>query len=216
MQAIHLIPILVIAVSSNLDNVGVGTSYGIREINIPITSNFLIAIITSCGTFLSILLGGQIYHFLSEQMAGLLGGGIVILAGIWVIFQEKIMHGGREPQEEKQLVAESGLARFGFRQIVMILNHPILADWDFSGHIDLREATALAFGLTLNNIPNGVGAGMLGFSLSITTSAVFLVSIITIWIGIYLGHLGIRWVGKSAGLIGGLMLILLGGYEIFF
>jgi putative sporulation protein YtaF len=149
-------------------------------------------------------------------MAGLLGGGIVILAGIWVIYQEKIMHRGREPQEERQLVAESGLARFGFRQIVMILNHPILADWDFSGHIDLREATALAFGLTLNNIPNGVGAGMLGYNLSITTSAVFLVSIITIWIGIYFGHLGIRWVGKSAGLLGGLMLILLGVYEIFF
>jgi putative sporulation protein YtaF len=149
-------------------------------------------------------------------MAGLLGGGIIILAGIWVIFQEKVMHRGLDPQEEKQLIAETGLSRFGFRHIVMILNNPIIADWDFSGHIDLREATALAFGLTLNNIPNGVGAGMLGFSLSITTSAVFLISIITIWIGIYFGQLGIRWVGQAAGWIAGVLLILLGFYEIFF
>ena len=216
MPALHLVAILLLAVSSNLDNVGVGISYGIRKINIPITSNLLIAIITSCGTFLSILLGGQIYHFVSEAMAGLLGGGIIILAGIWVIFQEKVMHWGREPQEKNQLITETGLSRFGFRQIVMILNNPIIADWDFSGHIDLREATALAFGLTLNNIPNGVGAGMLGFSLAITTSAVFLLSIMTIWIGIYFGQLGIRWLGKSAGLLSGLILILLGVYEIFF
>jgi putative sporulation protein YtaF len=149
-------------------------------------------------------------------MAGLLGGGIIILAGIWVIFQEKVMRRGSKPQEKEQLIANAGLHKFDFRQIVMILNHPILADWDFSGHIDLREATALAFGLTLNNIPNGVGAGMLGFSLSITTSAVFLISIITIWIGIYFGELGIHWMGKSAGLISGLILISLGVYEIFF
>ena len=57
---------------------------------------------------------------------------------------------------------------------------------------------------------------MLGFSLSITTSAVFLISIITIWIGISFGQLGIRWMGKSAGLISGLILIFLGVYEIFF
>ena len=80
----------------------------------------------------------------------------------------------------------------------------------------MKEATALAFGLTLNNIPNGVGAGMLGLNISITTAAVFLVSVITIWIGIYFGQLGVRWLGKSAGLISGFLLIFVGLYEIFF
>lgn len=215
MPALHLMSILLIAVSSNLDNIGVGTSYGIRKINIPITSNLLIAVVTSTGTFLSILLGQAIYLFLSEKMAGLLGGGIIIVAGIWVIFQETIMHRDREPEEEKQIVAKTGLSRFGLSHIVQILNNPIIADWDFSGHIDLKEATALAFGLTLNNIPNGVGAGMLGLNVFIMTSVVFLVSIITIWIGIYFGHLGIRWLGKSAGLLSGLILIFVGLYEIF-
>ena len=215
-QTMHLLTILLIAISSNLDNIGVGTSYGIRKINIPFTSNLLIAVVSSTGTFLSILLGEAVYHFLSEEMAGLLGGGIIIAAGIWVIFQEKFKHKDREPQEEKQLVEETGLSRYGFRQIVKILDNPILADWDFSGHIDMREATALAFGLTINNIPNGVGAGMLGLNISITTAAVFLVSVITIWIGIYFGQLGVRWLGKSAGLISGFLLIFVGLYEILF
>ncbi len=123
---------------------------------------------------------------------------------------------GKEEQEEERQVAPSGLAKYGFRQIIMILNNPIIADWDFSGHIDLREATALALGLTLNNIPNGVGAGMLGLNASIITLAVFVCSIITIWLGISFGHLGFRRLGNSAGLLSGLLLILVGIYEIIF
>ena len=213
---LHLLTILLVSLSSNLDNVGVGVSYGIRKINIPFTSNLLIAAVTSIGTLLSVLLGQSIYLFISEEMAGYLGGGIIIAAGIWVIFQEKIMHRDKEPREEKQLVAETGLPRFGFRQIVSILDNPIIADWDFSGHIDLKEATALALGLTINNIPNGVGAGMLGCSAILMTSSVFLFSIITIWLGISGGYLGLSRLGKSTGLISGLLLILVGLYEIFF
>jgi putative sporulation protein YtaF len=152
----------------------------------------------------------------APEMAGLLGGSIIIAAGIWVIFQEKVLHRGKEPQEEKQLVAETGLSRFGFRQIVSILNNPIIADWDFSGHIDLKEATALALALTINNIPNGVGAGMLGLSPLLTTLSVFFFSIITIWIGISSGLFGFHRLGKSTGVISGLILIFVGVYEIFF
>ncbi len=213
---LHLATILLIAVSSCLDNVGVGVSYGLRRINIPFTSNLLIAVVTSCGTLLSIILGQSVYLFLSPEVAGLLGGGIIIAAGIWVIFQEKIMPRGKEAQAEEQPVAATGLRRFGFSQIVAILNNPIIADWDFSGHIDLREATALSLGLTLNNIPNGVGAGMMGLNAYITTTAVFVVSITTIWIGISCGRSGYRWLGNSAGLISGMILIFVGVYEMFF
>ena len=74
----------------------------------------------------------------------------------------------------------------------------------------------MAFGLTLNNIPNGVGAGLLGLNVAFTTAAVFLLSIVTIWVGISGGHLGYRRLGESAGSISGVLLIALGVYEIFF
>ncbi len=216
MQTLHLATILLLSLSSNLDNIGVGVSYGVRKVNIPFTSNLLIAIITSSGTFLSILLGQSIYLFISPEIAGLLWGSIIIAAGIWVIFQEKVMRRGKGPEEEKQIVAETGLSRFGFRHVVSILNNPIIADWDLSGHIDLKEATALALGLTLNNIPNGVGAGMLGLSPILTTISVFFFSIITIWIGISGGLVGSHRLGKLTGVISGLILIFVGVYEILF
>ncbi|HEX8978418.1 MAG TPA: sporulation membrane protein YtaF [Parasulfuritortus sp.] len=210
-----LLSIFLIALSSNLDNIGVGTSYGVRRINIPFASNLLIALVTSLGTFLSVFLGEAMYHFISERTAGLLGGGIIIAAGLWIIYQEKIMHRVEE-REVKQPVAEAGRSRFGFHQIVRILNNPFTADWDFSGHIDLKEATALALGLTINNFPNGVGAGILHLNIYLMTATVFLISIITIWTGIYLGQSGVRWLGKSAALVSGLILIFVGAYEILF
>jgi putative sporulation protein YtaF len=216
MHTLHLLTILVLAVSSNLDNIGVGLSYGIRNINIPFPSNLLIAVVSSSGTLVSILLGRTIYRFLSPPIAALFGGGIIIAAGIWVLIQELGMQRGKELQEERPQIPEPGLSRFGFRQIVKTLHNPLLADSDFSGHIDLREATVLALGLTLNNIPNGIGAGLLGLNASLTTSAVFLLSIMTIWVGIAGGHFGYRRLGKSAGVISGMLLIVIGVYEIFF
>ena len=117
---------------------------------------------------------------------------------------------------EAELIIESRNSRYGLRHIAQILDNPIVADWDFSGHIDVKEALALALGLSINNIPNGIGAGMLGLNIYAMTAAVFITSIITIWIGICLGELGVRWVGKSAGILAGVLLIFVGCYEIFF
>ncbi|WP_233856201.1 sporulation membrane protein YtaF [Paraburkholderia sp. HD33-4] len=208
-------PILLIAVSSNLDNIGVGTSYGVRKINIPIASNLLIAVVTATGTFLSIILGKSVYLFVSKGVAGLLGGGIIVVAGLWVVLQESLMHRVREPSQAEPIVKTGG-SKYGSRHIVQILDNPIVADWDFSGHIDRKEALALAFALTINNIPNGVGAGMLGLNVYAMTAAVFVVSIITIWLGIYFGKLGVRWMGRFTGVLGGVLLICVGFYEIFF
>lgn len=41
----NIVTIFLLALSSHLDNVGVGTSYGVRGINIPFGSNMLIAVI---------------------------------------------------------------------------------------------------------------------------------------------------------------------------
>jgi putative Mn2+ efflux pump MntP len=67
----------------------------------------------------------------------------------------------------------------------------------------------------LNNIPNGVGAGMLGLSTLLTTQMVGVLSILTFWLGIGLGRsLGVRWLGRQAGTLSGMLLIVLGLAEI--
>ncbi len=67
MTNLHIISIFLLALSSNLDNVGVGTSYGTRRINIPFGSNLLIAFITTSGTYLSMTLGNVISNFINPN-----------------------------------------------------------------------------------------------------------------------------------------------------
>ena len=40
----------------------------------------------------------------------------------------------KQDQEEKQTITDTNRSKYGFRHLVMILDNPIIADWDFSGY----------------------------------------------------------------------------------
>ncbi len=191
-----------------------GSSYGTRGINIPFTTNLLIAVITGTGTILAMVLGNHIFSLLSEEWASLLGGAILAGAGIWVILQE-FKKELREETEATPACSPAELAPMSFwRRLLLILDHPFLADRDFSGHIDLQEGAVLGLALTLNNLPNGVAAGILKLPVFATTLLVTVLSIVMIWVGIGIGmQVSTRWIGKWAGLASGLILIGIGLIE---
>ncbi|MGC8603900.1 MAG: sporulation membrane protein YtaF [Desulfomonilaceae bacterium] len=216
MTNLHLVTIFLLALSSNLDNVGVGTSYGVRGINIPFGSNLLIAFITGTGTYVAMAIGNGINNIISPNVANAAGAIIIGGAGVYVLFQElsrrdKTNEGALEVFKESDFSDQSF-----FRKILTILDHPFLADTDFSGDISLQEGFLLALALTLNNLTNGIGAGLLGLDKMLTTSFVVILSIVTIWFGIQFGlHSGVHWFGRFSGRISGLILIFLGIYEYF-
>jgi putative sporulation protein YtaF len=216
MHISQLLTILLLAISCNLDNVGVGIAYGSRGIGIPLASNLLIALITAAGTGLCIVFGQQIFQVLPGEVGVLLGAVLLIGMGVWVIRQEV---GGRSCQGQKVQppAPANGLDQKSWlRRLLLILQHPVLADQDSSGYIDLKESLLLSMALMLNNIPNGVGAGLLGLSTLLTTLMVGALSILTFWVGIGLGRsLGVRWLGRHAGTVSGLLLIVIGLAEIF-
>ena len=81
---------LLFSLSSNLDNVVVGTAYGIKKIKIGIIANLIIAIVTSTGTFLSMSLGVYISKFLPHSIANGLGAGVIIILGVYFVTQSII------------------------------------------------------------------------------------------------------------------------------
>ena len=81
----------------------------------------------------------------------------------------------------------------------------------------IRETVLLGVALTLNNLVNGVAAGLLGLSLSLVTSFVVIFSILAIWAGRSTGRsLRYQWIGTVTGPASGLILVSIGIYEIFF
>ncbi|MGC9194577.1 MAG: sporulation membrane protein YtaF [Syntrophobacteraceae bacterium] len=203
--------ILLMAISSNLDNVGVGIAYGARRISIPFASNLLIAAITTIGTFLSVAFGKSMSAFLKPQIANCLGSAILIGAGVWVAFYDSIAASPRTKPLLEKAAVDSLTSRSFFKKILTVLDNPCSADVDFSSHLDLRESAVLGLALTLNNLANGVGAGMIGLNTLWLCVFVFVLSIATILAGIMTGaRYGSRVFGRFSGIAAGIILILIG------
>ena len=102
-----------------------------------------------------------------------------------------------------------------FKQLNFVLANPLTIDQDQSGQIDIMECWLLALALVLNNLTNGLAAGMIGLSVTVTTIGVSVCSLITLWTGITAGHrYGRRWFGDFAGVASGLLLVVIGTYEL--
>jgi putative sporulation protein YtaF len=214
MSFAHLLTALLLALASNLDNVGVGIAYGMRRVRVPLGSNLLIAAITATGTLVSVLFGNTVGKFLSHGLASVLAGAVLISMGAWVVVREALALYQNSHQAPDQ--APTGVSEAGYlSQIHSIRINPLSADSDRSGKIDFREATLLGLALTPNNLVNGAAAGMMNLSVAVLVLMVFVFSVITIWAGIGVGQLcGKRWLGSIAGVASGALLIFVGTCEM--
>jgi len=217
MPALHLGTIFLLSLACSLDNIGIGIAYGVRKLSIPFGTNLLIAGLTAGGTLIVMLGGHLVTRLISTQTAMLIGGVIIILAGTWVVIQETFLRLPAKPPEELHLIALAGVPEVSLlKKIFMILDNPFIADQDFSGHIDLKEGVILGLALLLNNLPIGLVAGLLGLSPLLVGVSLIVLSIVTIWVGISAGYfLGHHWLGRLSGPVSGVILIIIGAYEMW-
>jgi putative Mn2+ efflux pump MntP len=78
---------ILIGVSSNFSNIGIGLSYGVRKARIP----WLFYILTALASFLACAFGSvtafRIEHFISASNSILLGTSILVCIGFWTMIQ---------------------------------------------------------------------------------------------------------------------------------
>jgi putative sporulation protein YtaF len=215
----HLLSTILLAISSNLDNLGVGVSCGARKIAIPPSANLIIALVTSLGTLFSVSFGEMVASFLPAGAANLLGALIIVAAGFWVIILDK-----KKPGSNGQPISNGGPTATDppehgpprLKKLSIFLKQPHRADMDSSGHISNTEAVFLALALTINNFSAGIGAGISGLNALLTTLLTGIFSALTTWLGVSFGSRYIsRWVGDRAGMIAGLLIIFIGICEYF-
>ena len=209
-----------LALSSNLDNIGIGVSYGIRRIAIPFSSNLIVAVVTTLGTICAMSLGDLVARHIPPEIAAGAGSAVIAAAGVWVMLQTWIKPNGAcaqaaPPVRETTKVFELRIRSLGL--LIRILREPVGVDADCSGRIEGREALLLALALTVNNLAGGFGGGMVGISIPLTAGLVFLLSLLTLAYGVKFGHLYLsRWLGRWASLVAGLILVAVAVYEFFF
>ncbi|MFC5471854.1 sporulation membrane protein YtaF [Cohnella suwonensis] len=218
--------LVLLSVAVSLDGFGVGMTYGVRKIKIPVPSVAIISVCSGLVIFLSMMVGVVLTKWLPPHGASVLGA--IILMGIGVMaLMQLIRARGKEKTEDdcrredaQDLAAEPApvlkleLKLFGF--IVQILRTPSAADVDRSGTISSGEAFFLGLALSLDAFGAGIGAALLGFPAEITALLIALSSGLFLWSGTRVGYWASdwRWV-KHLSAMPGIILIAMGIFKLF-
>lgn len=221
----HLLSSILLAVSSNLDNLGVAITFGLRKVQVPWTANLLIAMLTGLGTLLSMKAGGYVTSLLPPFWSNLISSVIMVSVGVWVMFQSWGNPAGEEkrrtgtvtkPVAEKVPKTIVALRIKTFEVLIYILEEPNTVDQDHSGSVDLKEAALLGAALSLNNIAGGIGGGMAGLKPELTALLAMMISFIFFEMGVTFGKSYFtKYLGDRASQLAGAILIMIGIYEFF-
>ena len=196
---------LAVSVSSNLDNIAIGTSISFRNIGLRFRDNAVVATVTTIGTLLSAAAGNALTQIIPDYAESAIGGAIMLLVGIWIIYQETVKP---KSADTAALARSTDLQQdYGTSAGGRDTTPP-------DNRITPSELLILSLGLTLNNIPNGVGAGMLHINIWLLGGLNFIASLLMLGIGLEVGQRGVQWLGRYAGYVAGVLLAALGVTEM--
>ncbi|MDQ8738272.1 MntP/YtaF family protein [Paenibacillus sp. LHD-38] len=231
----HVASLLVLAFAVSLDGFGVGVTYGLRRIRIPLLSVLIIACCSGLIIYLSMQVGGWLTGFLSEFVARLIGACVLMLIGGWALLQLRRgkrndeANGAAESSGRESVVgAADGSARTHAGEIasaalvvmvelkrlglvIQILRTPQAADVDKSGTISASEAVMLGVALSLDAFGAGLGAALIGLPSLLTALMIAAASAIFLVGGIRFGFRFSSWRGmQTLSLLPGILLIMMG------
>lgn len=195
---------LLYSLSSNLDNLVIGIAYGVKKIKIGLISNLIIATVTSIGTLISMSVGKFISGFLPTSLTNMLGAVIIMLLGLYFLIQSIL-----------KLITKSYSNSLALKNVDEIMDYAEKSDSDNSGTLNIKEAFVVSLGLMLNNLGTGLAASITGVNVSITVICTFILSIALLMLCKSIGHnILVSICGKYAPLISGVLLIILGIFEL--
>lgn len=191
----NILSVMLLAVAVSIDGLGVGLACGLGRVKIPAISLLFMGVASGSAVLISMLAGRLVGRFLNPSLTTWLGGTLLIVFGLWMLWQLK------------------GSKKQG---LMSLLDDPARADTDGSGGISVREAVVLGIALALDAFGAGFGAALAGFSPLATGISVAVAKVLLVGGGVKLGHLaaGYSWV-MSLKVLPGLIICALGILKIF-
>ncbi len=205
--------LIILAFAVSIDGFGVGMTFGMKKMAIPFKSIVVISVCSALSLGIAMLIGDFISQLISESAAGKTGGAILILLGLWMVYQ--FFKQGKETIEEEnheKIIFNYEIKSLGV--VINILQKPMNADFDKSGTITGIEALVLGFALSLDAFGAGIGAAMMGISPLILGVCIAVMSSVFIWTGLQSGKLLSNkiWMQKLS-FLPGVMLIFIGMFK---
>jgi len=212
---LNFIYLCILALAVSLDSFGVGVTYGLRKVKLPLISIIIIGLASAIMILISMQIGVWISLMLSPSTAKWIGSIILVLIGIWAIHQ--VLKSDQEVEIDNKKKLNNKGKRIVYIEIkklgvvIEILKKPIKADIDNSGYISAAEATLLGLALSIDAFGAGIGAALVGFNPLITAATIAGMSSLFILLGLKMGFWfsGIEWLKKFT-VLPGIILILIG------
>ena len=202
------IPVLLLAMSSSIDNFGVGVSYGIRGIQVKFLGNAIISIIAFLFSEIGIIFGQYISKVFPGSMSNIIGALFLFIIGLRIVLLAM-------PKKKKVNAKKSTENEASSNSVTGYLSSPEKADFDHSGDIGIVESIVLGIAVSLNALTNGLGAGLIGLSPFAVSLSAGIFSFIAIWAGVTLGkkvanvRIGSWTVGQFSTILSGVILVLI-------
>lgn len=223
---VHDLSLLILALAVSVDSFGVGMTYGLRKVVIPMKSIGMIAIFSGLAVILAMLIGQGIGMALTPEQAEVLGGFLIVGIGVWALYQVYRSPANAPPQEDpanlrndRQLDAPNNLLTFEIKTfgiVIQILRRPLMADIDHSGVISMGEACVLGLALSLDAFGAGISAALFGYPILLTTVTIALMSSVFLVTGTLIGHFSAQYTWKkSFSYLPGMILVLFGIMKMF-
>ncbi|ERI06836.1 sporulation membrane protein YtaF [Aneurinibacillus aneurinilyticus] len=208
------IMVLALTISSSIDNLGVGISYGIRGIRISHLSNLIISVICFLFSVVGIYFGLWLSKILPGIMPVVIGSFLLVVIGLRIILLAI-------PRKQEVSVEEVEYEVVATHTDVKSKIKDLTNAFGKSGSIGFIESILLGIGLSANALTNGLGAGLLGLPPIAICVAASIGSFVTVWGGVALGRkiahirIGKFTVGQFGTLISGALLLFI-AFAAFF
>lgn len=200
--------VLTLTFSSSIDNLGVGISYGIRNIRISHFSNLIISVICFLFSVAGIYFGLWLSKILPGIMPVVIGSFLLVVIGLRIVLLAI---------PRKQQIALEGAEN----EVASTEINGLTKNIGKSGDIGFVESIFLGVGLSANALTNGLGAGLFGLNPIAVCVAAAIGSFITVWGGVALGRkiahvrIGKFTLGQFGTLISGTLLLII-AFAAFF
>lgn len=197
---------MLLALSTSIDSIGIGLTYGIRDITISRQAKIILFIISLIISSISILIGNTLNNILSKKITNIIGSLILFFIGIIILVQTLKREKRQEKKVYKLFIRFLGIT-------IQIIKDPITSDFDNSKKIDSKEAIYLGTALSLDSFSVGIGAGMLGSISIIFPLIVSLFQIVFLSLGRNIGeklNKKIHIPSKIWSILSAVLLILIG------
>ena len=212
---------ILLAISSSIDSLGIGITYGIKNTSISNKGKLVIFFISFIVTLISLYFGNILKLIFPDFIVDYLGSFLFILIGIFICFQALKKDKKEGKFENKKIRNYNYQKTYSFfikflGITIKIIKNPVSSDFDNSNKIDSKEALFLSLALSIDSLCIGIGGSVIGINIYIFPFLIGFFQLFFLGIGNFLGKKLYNFSKLPSNIwsiVSGILLILLGIFK---